>query len=222
MEGIGETSYGDEDFGYTVHSWLRAAFGEQSPHSFRIIGQPMERIRVLAYGSKSLASLKDHAERYAAPLTVDTCKWEDCASKSLEGIAPSPGETLNFEVRVCPVIRNKERERDAFLAALPENRAERTFGREDVYRKWIVQRMSRYVEVEEASIQLISFRLVSTLRKSGSANNGRRSTRKITLPDALLDGTLRIRDESKLQELLKRGVGRHRSFGFGMLLLRPS
>ena len=40
-------------------------------------------------------------------------------------------------------------------------------------------------------------------------------------PDATLQGTLAVVDSGAFQALLARGVGRHRAFGFGMLLLRP-
>lgn len=221
-EANGESYSGDEDLGYTVHSWLKAAFGDSCPYPFRIIGRPMERVRVLAYSGAGIKALREHAEMYATPLTVRTCSWEDSASKSLEDLALPAGQVLGFEVRVCPIVRSDEGERDAFLAALPEDRSDRDFGREDIYRRWIVRRMREYVDVEEKEIRLSSFRLVSAVRKNGSGKSGGRKARKITLPDALMDGTLRVRDEGSLHDLLARGVGRHRAFGFGMVLLRSS
>jgi CRISPR system Cascade subunit CasE len=41
-------------------------------------------------------------------------------------------------------------------------------------------------------------------------------------PDAVLAGHLRVLDTSAFAELVARGVGRHRSFGFGLLQLRPA
>lgn len=38
-------------------------------------------------------------------------------------------------------------------------------------------------------------------------------------PDALLRGCLRVLEPDAFAHLVARGVGRHRSFGFGMLLL---
>jgi CRISPR system Cascade subunit CasE len=40
-------------------------------------------------------------------------------------------------------------------------------------------------------------------------------------PDAVLEGVLEVVDGEAFAALLRRGVGRHRAFGFGMLLLRP-
>ena len=40
-------------------------------------------------------------------------------------------------------------------------------------------------------------------------------------PDVVMQGRLRVSDPQAFAQLLARGVGRHRAFGFGMLLLRP-
>jgi CRISPR system Cascade subunit CasE len=40
-------------------------------------------------------------------------------------------------------------------------------------------------------------------------------------PDVTFHGELRILDAPSFQALLTRGIGRHLSFGYGMLLLRP-
>ena len=41
-------------------------------------------------------------------------------------------------------------------------------------------------------------------------------------PDVTFRGTLQVTDPDRFHALLARGVGRHRAFGFGMLLLRPA
>jgi CRISPR system Cascade subunit CasE len=40
-------------------------------------------------------------------------------------------------------------------------------------------------------------------------------------PDALLEGVLEVTDGAAFDRLLSDGIGRHRSFGFGMLRLAP-
>ena len=41
-------------------------------------------------------------------------------------------------------------------------------------------------------------------------------------PDALMRGVLEITDGPAFAQLLAGGVGRHRAYGYGMLLLRPA
>jgi CRISPR system Cascade subunit CasE len=40
-------------------------------------------------------------------------------------------------------------------------------------------------------------------------------------PDAILQGDLILNDPERFQMMLAQGVGRHKAYGFGMLLLRP-
>ncbi|WP_083761830.1 type I-E CRISPR-associated protein Cas6/Cse3/CasE [Alkalilimnicola ehrlichii MLHE-1] len=58
----------------------------------------------------------------------------------------------------------------------------------------------------------------------GRGRPGRTPTGKTRLvrPDALVTGRLTVRDPDTFATLVARGVGRHRAFGFGMLLLRPA
>jgi hypothetical protein len=69
---------------------------------------------------------------------------------------------------------------------------------------------------------LDSFRLTRVLRKAGSGDNGKRKTTNHAGPDAVFKGQLQVGDATAFNRLLARGVGRHRAFGFGMLLLRPA
>ena len=43
-----------------------------------------------------------------------------------------------------------------------------------------------------------------------------------TLPEVIAGSTLIITDPTAFRVALARGIGRHRAFGFGMLLLKPA
>ena len=62
-------------------------------------------------------------------------------------------------------------------------------------------------------MKLAEFHL-ETLRRRGNA--------RLVRPSAVLEGTLSITDPVEFRQTLARGIGRHRAFGFGMLLLRPA
>jgi CRISPR system Cascade subunit CasE len=49
-----------------------------------------------------------------------------------------------------------------------------------------------------------------------------RPARILERPDAVFEGRLAVADPDAFRARLARGVGRHRAFGFGMLLLRPA
>ena len=88
--------------------------------------------------------------------------------------------------------------------------------REAVYAEWLSQEFERRqgADVDPSSVQLISFRRTRSLYREG----GQRSEG----PDAIVRGILVITDGEAFARLLARGIGRHRAYGYGMLLLRPA
>jgi len=46
--------------------------------------------------------------------------------------------------------------------------------------------------------------------------------KKLERPQALLKGVLTVKESNTFNRLLARGIGRHRAFGYGMLLLKPA
>jgi CRISPR system Cascade subunit CasE len=107
--------------------------------------------------------------------------------------------------------------------------------REEIYRDWLAARMA-------GGAALLSARIVSlrdaTLWRKGEpgASSGRLTARRmydgarrrhgprtqIGRREAVFEGMLLVKDADAFAALLARGVGRHRAFGFGMLLLRPA
>lgn len=226
----------DDDFGYASHAWLAASLGRLAPRPFRLL-ESKGGLRMLGYGNNDHEKLARHARTFAEPRALEVCQWTAAASKPMPG-QWTPGRSLGFELRACPVIRG-EHERDAFLAALDRARASSGDppARTDVYLDWLVQRMEAaateggdfidrkgkthppMVELLPGAVSLSGFRRVRTLRRA--KHNNSRHGRAVERPDALFTGELTIRDPDRFAALLARGVGRHRAFGFGMLLLRP-
>jgi CRISPR system Cascade subunit CasE len=62
---------------------------------------------------------------------------------------------------------------------------------------------------------------VTRKNQKGSAGEVRHS-RLVNGPDAVLAGQLRVTSPDAFAQLLANGLGRHRAFGFGLLLLRPA
>lgn len=213
----------DEDLGYAIHSWLKDALGELAPRTFRPMEQRDGSIRLLGYDKADADAIREHVQRFATPQAMAVCDWDSAASKPIDGIAWREGQTLGFEVRTCPVVRGKLGERDAFLAQLPDGGEPTANSRAGVYRDWLVSRLYGAASLDEGTFNLKAFRLVSTWRQGCSAGKqDRRTGRRVVRPDALLSGRVTVRDPDAFQTLLYNGIGRHRAFGFGMLLLRPT
>ena len=85
--------------------------------------------------------------------------------------------------------------------------------REEVYRDWLSQRLSdRGARLEDADLR--SFQRVRVVRKlRAHASEG---------PDALMQGTVTVTEPRKFADLVAHGLGRHRAYGYGMILLRPA
>ena len=82
--------------------------------------------------------------------------------------------------------------------------------RERVYAGWLGERCGAAVRIERW--RLAAFRRSRTNRGDGLGPIG---------PDATLHGDLEVADPEAFTQLVRRGVGRHKAYGYGMLLLRP-
>lgn len=211
----------DEDLGYAVHAWLHAVFGTTAPSCFRLSERPSGALRLLGYSMSDAEAMRSHAESFAEPDAFAVCDWARMAGKSLDDVPVYEGRAFGFEVRVCPVKRGRDGERDAYLHAVEAAPEGASPDRARVYTDWLQERLCGAGDVEVERTEMTSFRLVSTWRRRhdhrGRAGKGKRLVR----PDALMRGGLTVRDPDRFRALLGRGVGRHRAFGFGMLLLRP-
>jgi CRISPR system Cascade subunit CasE len=86
--------------------------------------------------------------------------------------------------------------------------------REEVYTDWLSRQLDGRGGAALESATLQSFQRTRAVRKRGN--------RYSEGPDALMRGVLTVTDGKAFAELLARGVGRHRAYGYGMLLLRPA
>jgi CRISPR system Cascade subunit CasE len=227
----------DHDPGYVLHRALRGAFGAMAPQPFRLLEAPGRPARLLGYGSADAAVLC-HALALAEPDLDRVFPPERIDSKPMPAWL-GPGNVLSFEARLCPLVRTmtadrrRHRELDAFLhraLATPDE----PLAREVVYTDWLAQKLAGGADLLAA--RMTAFTLAPLVRRAHASPNNRTPTldgpaRRLLSPerrgaarrpDIVLAGTLRIADPDQFMSLLARGVGRHRAFGYGMLLLRPT
>lgn len=208
----------DGDDGYALHALLTAAFGEQAPKPFRYLGA---RQGLLAYTSQPPEALLEHAA-LARPDIDRALGLSSLAFKALPTVWRT-GQLLAFEVRVRPIIRAKDgRERDLLLHAVEANPfPEQPVSREAVYANWLSKQLTAQGAVDGLEAGMDAFRLSGVIRRARTDNSGQRKARGVIGPDAVFKGQLRVADSDAFNGLLQRGIGRHRAFGFGMLLLKP-
>ena len=215
----------DGDYGYALHALLSATFGELAPKPFHYLGG---RQGLLAYTSADLEILHQNA-RLAPPDVARALGLDHLDARPFPS-AWRVGQRLGFEARVRPVVRSKDgREWDAYQHAVIGTVDSGQIagngsiaGRTVIYSDWLTQQFAVDGAAQIAEAHLDSFRLTRVLRKAGSGDNGKRKTTNHAGPDAVFKGQLLVGDPTAFNRLLARGVGRHRAFGFGMLLLRPA
>lgn len=214
-----------QDEGVMLHHLLGETFGPAALQPFRLMVAPRARDGSLyAYASQDAVNL---AAQAAATLTPDLAEVVDLTRlRSLPRPATwEAGQRLGFDLAIRPVVRlnsalsgqddtgapvhlQKGAEVDAFLALALRGTAT---SREDTYLAWLAERLAPAATLDLTASRLASFQRTAV----------RRNGRRIEGPDAVIHGTLTVLDPTAFAETLAKGVGRHRAYGYGMLLLRP-
>lgn len=216
---------GAYDEGFTLHKLLTESFGRGALQPFRLMPAAGGRSASLyAYAVRAAEALVAIAREVAPPEHLDVLDLGRLRAKPMPE-AWSAGRRLAFDVRIRPVRRSdrdgdrrRAVERDAFLhealALPPRTMQERGRTRERVYGEWLAEQLAR-----DGSAALVGdARLARFRRHRAIRADGRRGPEG---PDAVMHGELEIEEPQAFTRLLARGVGRHRAYGYGMLLLRP-
>ena len=211
-----------QDPDYGMHCLLTECFGrDTAPKPFRtVFSRDKRRGCLYGYGNVSASGLRDAASVYADPLQYRIIPAHTIDSKPMPTVW-SPGKRLGFEVRARPIVRRTSnaagrpsREWDAFqLAAVKYPKGGMPHSREEVYCNWLCRQFESRGGAKLESATLVSFQRTRAVRKlHGDHSEG---------PDALMRGVLEVTGGSAFTSLLAGGIGRHKAYGYGMLLLRP-
>ncbi|MDI9458121.1 MAG: type I-E CRISPR-associated protein Cas6/Cse3/CasE [Bacillota bacterium] len=206
------------DYGYAVHQWLAAAFGELAPKPWRFFINRSGSARVLGYSEADAQELRGQLNEFALPCAISVCPRPEVMINSKPMPQWHRGRRLGFQVLCCPVGRKAGSgvEKDLFLI-----RAEggaHDLQRESVYADWLKERFEAGGATVH-DVRMTGFRLVRLRRQMRFQTNQERKSARITRPHALLEGNLTVTDPESFAQMLRKGLGRHRSFGYGMILL---
>lgn len=213
------------DTGYLVHSQLCGLFGnELAPKPFTVIRTDGPRLCVLGYSSVPAEELAQHAQTFAQPITYQIVDWDTFTSKPMPAAFPLGGQ-FSFRLRVCPVVRKGRgsqfykagREVDVFLSEVARCGPNVPLDRHTIYTAWLENCLSRQGGARCSGVRVIQFHRSRLLRRNTS-----RAGLPVERPEVVFEGNLEVTAPERFQQLLKRGVGRHRAFGFGMVLLQPT
>ena len=212
-----------QDLDHAMHCLLTESFGDLAPKPFRVIvPRGSSRGVLYGYGTGNADALREAAGICADPLQCRVIPASSLDTKEMP-VEWRTDKQLGFETRVRPVVRRTRnadcrpgKEWDAFqLEAIQCPEGEMPRSREEVYAGWLSDQFERRggARLELDKIKLVSFQRTRAVRK--------RHARHSEGPDAVMRGVLTITDSDAFSDLLAHGIGRHRAYGYGMLLLRP-
>ena len=212
-----------QDPDHAMHCLLVESFGKElAPKPFRLMRPRGGRVGCLyGYAHAGADALREAAGMFACPLQAGIIPADRIESKAMP-TEWQAGKKLGFEIRVRPVVRptrnaesRSRKECDAFqLEAERYDRNAMPRSREQVYHEWLARQFDARGGATLESAVLHSFQRARAVR--------RRHGRYSEGPDALLRGNLVVTDGHAFARLLANGIGRHRAYGYGMLLLRPA
>ncbi|WP_173934952.1 type I-E CRISPR-associated protein Cas6/Cse3/CasE [Chelativorans sp. Marseille-P2723] len=215
------------DEGRALHHFLCEAFGKSAVQPFRLMpGRNGSRTATLyGYTGRTAENMYRALAETAPPESAKVFGLEHLSIKSMPE-SWSAGRRLAFDVRIRPVRRlhkpvgtfaRKGAEVDAWLLEAlhrfpdgPPEDASQKVRRDQVYAQWLAERLEGAAKLENARM--------TGMERSAALRNGRSSSG----PDVTFLGELSITDGVAFAEKLRRGVGRHTPYGYGMLLLRPA
>jgi len=209
-----------DDFGYAWHALMSAAFGSDAPKPFRVIEKSGRSTSILAYTPKSAEELINIARVEADPTVVKALGIEQMAGKVMPS-GFSEGQTFGFEVRIRPTVRsssNGKQERDAFLVAI-EKTPDARVDRGEIYAEWLSNRFEALgAAMLAARAEQIGFQKV--MRRGQGVGGSGRKIKLLQGPEAIFTGSLLVKDSEAFNRAIYSGIGRHKAFGYGMLLLK--
>jgi CRISPR system Cascade subunit CasE len=213
-----------QDADHTMHCLLTESFGELAPRPFRLI-MPHGQVRGVLYGYARAdgQTLCNASGTYACPSQLSILPTGRIASKPMP-IVWRTGKRLGFETRIRPIVRRSRnadcrpgKECDTFaLEASRHPEGEMPYNREAVYTDWLSNQLDRRggARLDHDRTKLVSCRRTRAVRKLHARHSEG--------PDAVMRGVLTITDPDAFSNLLAHGIGRHRAYGYDMLLLRPA
>lgn len=225
------------DEGYALHILLTGMFGPGVLRPFRLFASERRRNASLyAYTDADQTALQSTANLVATPDCLDALDPNRIRSKEMH-TEFTAGQRLGFDLRVRPVRRlrtaihdqksgktiAKGAEIDAFLVHalrhFPDGWTDEAVNaqaagetREKIYTEWLAERFDGAAMIEKEACRIAAFKRSRSLRGDGFSPEG---------PDVIFHGVLTVTNPDEFAVCIRNGIGRHKAYGYGMLLLRP-
>ena len=207
---------GQGDVGYAVHAAMRASLGALAPQPW-VLRSRRDEVELVGYSGASPADLQVALALPPSNPAAASALGLRCADVVAMPEQWQVGAVLSFETRVRPVVR-QSRTANELDVAVVRHAKDANIGREQAYRDWLADEFARRTGASVLQSRLVSYQRVQALRRTHGAD---RRVCTVEGPAAVLRGELAVTDSTAFAAMLSRGLGRHRAFGYGCVLLAP-
>lgn len=213
----GRNIYGGKppDLGYALHKLLAEMFGAIAPRPYRVKSREgLDHLTLYGYSPAPAPDLTRCIEEFAAPSQIGVIPPQTIESKPMPTLFDK-GRRLGYEVHIRPMRRlNKNVQIDAAVSPIDDDGNPIYPNRKpaQAYAYWLGRRLENNGAKMESSkiMRLQRAWAIRTLR--GKPNLG---------PAATMSGELTVIDSQTFAKAIARGIGRHKAYGYGMLMLHP-
>ena len=207
------------DVGLAMHVLVASVFPKGTVQPYRVVMPERRRVgSFYGYTNATADDLVKIANSALGPDNADIFNMNALRGRAVPTVEMN--QRVGFDIKIRPTRRSKGYEADACWMggrewngqgqSCDEDRVT-TSMREKVYGQWLAERLQGAADVNIC-------RLAHFRQSPASFGRGRRS---IDLPEATLHGDMTISDPVAFREKMLVGVGRHKAYGYGMILLRP-
>ena len=205
---------GHPDGDRAAHALIYRTFGKDDvPRAFIVnedAGYRKQKATLLAYTGYDADQLQEIARRNqdlstAGVMSPLTFRTNELPERWREGTA------VAIEVRLVPTYRSQSSKTEYDV----HRRHDAADTPQETYCRWATELLTRKAGVEPAehTVHVTKYRRREVQRQWGQ--------RTMTMPDVTVRASCILRDTETWEKALRLGVGRHKSFGYGMLLVRP-
>ena len=212
------------DEGHSLHHLLSQSLESQTLQPFRLLyTQGSQYGTLLGYSKHDHVKINGDLALQAAPDVL--AMLTDINSKKMpESIAE--GKRVGFDIKVRPVKRRRNEnntivEKDAFLLHINAVGKQVKVSRNEVYTDWLSEKMQACgAQLDRDATTIKAYRRTRVVRSSGQHSD--KKPPMIEGPEVVFHGDLTVSDPYKFLNALATGLGRHKAYGFGMLVVRPA
>ena len=204
---------GLEDTGHALHCLLTETLGAVAPSHFRLMTRRhSDDATLYGYCRHDSEEIRRQHQAFASPAQDQAIPATAIQTKVMPTEWPDATD-IAFELRCRPLRQHHTKELDAY-SWLKEKQPDSDVSRVDAYVDWLEE------QFEKRGTAVMKRASIEQYQQSRTWTSPNHATP--FLPETVMRGVITITDGKNFTQTLATGLGRHRAYGFGMLLIKPA